>query len=373
MPTLDSPAQPLATRVSRTLAAPNQTWDHLSRRWSVRTVLAWCGWINLAAVALVLVLICYVSERWWASALLTYLPRSLWGGPSIVLLPAALWLAPRTAWLHLLSLVLVAGPIMGLSIPTESPPIVAAGRTPLRIVSGNIQEGAGDIHRLIDEVTRFRPDIVALQETARGTGPLHEAFADWRRVHLGEFFVASRFPLRVVDHCRPAAFDRWTAVLVEIETPDGPVRLCNTHLSTPRHGATGLTPWSLLTGDGVEEFAFHLRLRSDEAAETRAFLDRYHEHPRLAAGDFNTPTTSSLFAPHWGDWQSAFETAGWGYGYTAPCNTDRWWPRNRPWVRIDHILADERWAIHECRIGRRDGSDHRLVFAEVSLRAPRAE
>lgn len=326
------------------------------------------SWGNFAGVLLVMLLLCLVSERWWLSALLTYLPRQLYALPAAILLPGALIVCRRAWWQNVLSLLIVLGPVMGFSMPTSSPPATAAtGRTPLRIVSGNVQEGSGSLIRLMQEIERFEPNLVVLQETIRGCDELHETFSDWRRVHVGSYFVASKFPLRVVDHCRSRAFDRWTTVLVEVDLPGGPILLSDLHLSTPRHGATGLTPFSLLTGDGVDDFVWHQELRRQEATETREFLDRYRQRPLLVMGDFNTPSTSSLYREFWGDFQNAFEAAGYGYGYTAPCNTDTWWPRNTPWVRIDHILADSAWIVHSCHIGRTDGSDHRLMFAVLSL------
>jgi endonuclease/exonuclease/phosphatase family metal-dependent hydrolase len=326
------------------------------------------SWANLAAVGLVMLLLCFLSERWWLSALLTYLPRAPYAFPALLLLVASLVWRRGSAWVNGLSLLLVLGPIMGFTTPVASSPAPSPGRTTLRIVSANAQEGRGSLLRLLHEIEQFQPDIVALQETSRGCESLAEHFADWHVVHLRAYFVASKYPVRVVDHCKAEAFQRWSALLVEIDGPDGPFLLGDTHLMTPRHGATGMTVLSPITGTGVEEFEWHQWQRQLEAETTRDFIDRHHTRPLLMMGDFNAPTTSSLFATHWGDLQSAYESAGTGFGYTAPCNTDSVWPQNTPWVRIDHVLADDRWSIHDCRIGTLDGSDHRLIFAEVSLK-----
>ncbi len=325
-------------------------------------------WMNLAAVGIVFLLLCVVSERWWFSAVLTYLPRAPYAAPAIVLLIGTAIYNRALMWPNVLAVALVAGPVMGFNVPLGSAPAASPGSSPLRVVSANIQEGAGSPLRLIHELDRFEPDVVVLQESARGADPFVEHYSDWHTVHLGAFFVASKFPVRVVDHCRPKAFDRWSAVLVAIEHPAGEFLLSNTHLMTPRHGASGLAVHSLLSGAGVEEFESHQQLRYDEAATTREFLAQYHDRPMLVVGDFNAPTTSSLYQEIWSEWQDAFDAAGFGYGYTSPCNTKRLWPSNCPWMRIDHILADSRWAIHACAAGQTDASDHRLVFAEVSLR-----
>lgn len=345
------------------MLAPSQRRSPRAAAW-VRTL----AWLNLAAVTLAVVLICGVSERWWLSALLTYLPRLPYALPALLLLPATLVTCPSAAWTQLVALVLVLGPLMGPTLPSQAATAPDAGRHVLKVVSGNLQEGRGSLRKLIAEIEPFQPDVVVFQEAAHGCETLFQLFDGWEIAHLNSYYVASRYPLRVVDHCRVKAFDRWTAVAVEIDTPDGPVLVTNIHLMTPRHGASGISLLSPLTGAGVADFEWHQELRDEEAAETRAFIDRLPERPTLLLGDFNTPTTSSQFQRHWADLQSAFDVAGRGYGYTSPCNTSNRWPANTPWLRIDHVLADDRWAIHNCRTGATDGSDHRLVFTEVSLR-----
>jgi endonuclease/exonuclease/phosphatase family metal-dependent hydrolase len=333
-----------------------------ARRWIARL-----SWLNLAAVVLVLVLLCVVSERWWLSGVLTYLPRAPYAFPGILLTVGSLFACRNVLWVNLVSLVLVAGPIMGLSVPLGQTFDSSPARLTLRMASGNVQEGKPSLLRLVEEVRRYEPDLVCFQETARGCEALDEQFADWDRIHLGAFFVASKYPLRVIDHCKSSAFDRWTSVLVEVETPAGAILIANTHLMTPRHGATGLTAMSILNGTGVDEFEIHQQLRDLEVSQTREFLTDYADQPLIVAGDFNMPTTSSKFADGWGDFTSAFEAAGTGYGYTSPCNTNRLWPANTPWMRIDHILTNDAWRAEACHIGTRDGSDHRVIFAELSL------
>jgi endonuclease/exonuclease/phosphatase family metal-dependent hydrolase len=85
-------------------------------------------------------------------------------------------------------------------------------------------------------------------------------------------------------------------------------------------------------------------------------------------GDFNMPTVSHLYRSVWRDFTNAFEEAGWGFGYTAPCTTHARWFDDVPWVRIDHILADPTWTVRACEIGHGRGSDHRLIWASLARR-----
>lgn len=323
---------------------------------------------NAVLVAALLLLLCVVSEDWWFSAALSYLPRLPWLLPSLLLALPAFFVRGSLVLVNLLAALIVAGPIMGATAPLAAAPLPADAERVFTVVSCNVQNGAGDFERLLAEIEEYEPDVVALQETLWGVSSLEGRFPEWHTLHVGEFWVGSRYPLRLVDECVADSFDRRTAIVCEVDTPDGTVLFCNLHLNTARHGLTGLQWHSLLSGDGVDDFEWRQWQRRLEAEETREFLAAYPGRPLLIAGDFNTPTSSSLYTDVWSGYGDAFASAGWGYGYTAPCNTSRLWPENTPWLRIDHILCDDAWHIHECRIGRSNYSDHRLVAARLSLR-----
>jgi endonuclease/exonuclease/phosphatase (EEP) superfamily protein YafD len=107
----------------------------------------------------------------------------------------------------------------------------------------------------------------------------------------------------------------------------------------------------------------------------RAYVDRIDaigvDRPALPAtiaGDFNTPSVSELYRAAWPGFTNAFNETGFGFGYTAPCTNHRHWFDDVPWVRIDHILADDHWSVSACGVGRSKGSDHRLIWTILSLR-----
>lgn len=156
----------------------------------------------------------------------------------------------------------------------------------------------------------------------------------------------------------------------EVQAPQGPFLLHVAHLNSPRHAFSKLRLRSIFTGEGSAEVDRFLTERRQESRLARNHVrDGQTGLPQLVVGDFNMPVSSSVFRSHWSDLQSAFDTAGFGYGYTFPCDTKRSWPPGVPFVRIDHILADENWSIEHCRIGRRNGSDHRMIAATLSLRS----
>lgn len=325
--------------------------------------------VNVVVTVLALVLICGVSEDWWLSAALSYLPRAPYLAFSLAILPAVIWRNWIMAIVNLLCAATIAGPVMGLSAPLgEGAP--AATSDSMLVVSCNAQNGGSDLQQLFAELDALQPDVIAFQETTQGYDEIASHFDGWHIVDAGEFCAVARYPLRLIDQCDAESTQRKTAIACEIDVPGGACLLCDIHLSTARHGLTQLRWHSPLTGAGVDDLRWRQWERRLESEETLRFVAAHVGEPTIALGDFNTPTTSTLFADIWGggEWQSAFETAGWGYGFTSPCNTGRLWPSNTPWLRIDHILADANWQFHAAGIGRSAGSDHRLIWARMSRR-----
>ena len=183
---------------------------------------------------------------------------------------------------------------------------------------------------------------------------------------MDHFWIGSRFPIQLIGQCDCREFDRTTAVKVEIQDPNGSFLLANVHLMTARKSLEELTLGELSLDQGTEEFNRHVALRDEESLMTCAFLSEgAHALPTIIVGDFNMPTCSNLYRTHWGKLQNAFDVAGFGLGYTSPCKPLRFWFDGVPWIRIDHILASKHWRILHCLVGTENGSDHRLIAAEV--------
>lgn len=327
-------------------------------------------WANLGCLALIAWLIFSVSESWWVSDALLFLPRSPYALPAVILLGLSAMHARQFVWVNLLSIAIVVGPLMELQLPFSAAAAAPADQQ-LTIVSCNVQAFQPNFGKVLREIAQISPDVVAFQEAYGGSPLIETYFADWHIVHVGEFWVGSRYPLRHVSTCTAAAYDRETAISVEVEAPQGRFRLFNVHLMTPRRGLSELGPASALTGSAAEEIERHAVLREDEAFTTRTFVAAHKPLlPTMVVGDFNMPVSSSIFDDAWGDLQNAFSIAGTGYGYTSPCRSHRVWPDDCPWARIDHILAGPQWGIEDCQVGASNGSDHRLVAAVCHLEAP---
>ncbi len=152
--------------------------------------------------------------------------------------------------------------------------------------------------------------------------------------------------------------------------PQGRFLLHDLHLTTPRYGFRKLAWRTVLDGSGPRVVEWYTSRRLAEVLATRRYIDgidakgdSHGSLPAVVVGDFNTPNMSTLYRAAWPGFTNAFNEAGFGFGYTAPCTNHKFWFNDVPWVRIDHILADEHWSVSACGVGRGKGSDHRLIWA----------
>jgi len=343
-------------------------------RRATSTLLARLAWCNLAVVLLVWFGLAVVSERHWITGVLVYLPRSAWGLGAVVLLPLAAWRDRRSLPVNLAALLVVGWPVMGL-VGVErllSPRAAPAGAPGMRIVSCNVQSYRPNFAAVLAEIERFRPDLVALQEAFRDDHRLEELYPDWHVLRRGEYLVASRWGLRELELFRSPISDRDAALACDVEHPGGRFRLFVVHPISARHGLARLTSAAIYSDRQAERQARFSKARELEGLALRAFVERLRgDLPILVAGDFNMPSDSSLYETCFGDLQNAFDLAGIGYGYTAPCGGPGPWPEGLPWLRVDHVLAGPGFFVQGAWTGQTNGSDHRLVAAVVSMQAPR--
>ncbi|MBI1345260.1 hypothetical protein GC163_03135 [bacterium] len=338
--------------------------------WMARLVWALSG-LNLAAVCTVMVLIFVVSERWWFSAALTYLPRAPWALPAVLLSVAGIiWHRP-SLWANVVALGMVAGPLMEFRAPwladARTGPAVPITAPSLRFVTANVQGFQPNFAEVLSEISRQRPDIVVLQEARGEHELLAEFFHDWQHIQIDYYWIGSRFPLKLLHTCETTAFGRVAGLIVEVETPQGPIIVGDVHQMTARRGLKELAGSDLATGEAQQDLDEFQMLRMAESTELREQIrELAGDKPLIIGGDFNTPASSSMFQRDWGDLTCAFDVAGTGYGYTSPVKPQRLWISYVPWARIDHVLCSSHWLVRRCEVGTGRGSDHHIVAAELA-------
>jgi endonuclease/exonuclease/phosphatase (EEP) superfamily protein YafD len=329
--------------------------------------------VDLAVVILAVGILWIVSERTWWGTVFTFVPRHPFlVAPALLLVFSAL-ADRRSIVVNAAALALVAGPLMGGNFPLTFSRTPTGPASSLKIVSCNVEYFQPGVESVIREIKALAPDVVALQEAMDENPLLPRYFPGWHVVHEDQFWIGSRFPLHRIDSCNTRVFPHETAVSVRIDAPEGSFILHDVHLTTPRYGLVKITLRSVLDGSGPRELEEYTERRRAEALKMRAYVDAVdaaqaggRTEPVVIVGDFNTPSVSRLYRDAWTGFTNAFEAVGFGFGYTAPCTDHRYWFNDVPWVRIDHILADDHCRVSACGIGRSKGSDHRLVWALLS-------
>lgn len=317
----------------------------------------------------------WISETWWIGTIFTYAPRIVFLVPPVLFIVGSFLWHRKSIIVNLISIVICAGPLMHLVLPPMSVPELPEKDQRIRFVTCNVQGFEPNFSAVLQEIGTHDPNVVVFQE-ALGSHPLIEQWFDGWEIHSEDsFLIASKFPLKHVETMFSKVFaahhgtdKRHTALHVEIEGPTGPFHLVNIHLMTARHGLSTVTPGQVLRGGAKSEIAGFDVLRQKEANEALEFIQKIpSDEPLIIAGDFNTPSHSNHFSTRWNFLRNVFEEVGIGYGYTAPNTAHTTWPDYTPWLRIDHILVNDVWNIHRCKVGKSRGSDHLPIMAVLSL------
>lgn len=322
-------------------------------------------WSYPFAVLGVWLLMYFGGDRWWAATVLLYSPRWAWGLPLLLALPwVAFWRDRRTAlpvvaagglWLFLL---------MRLTISLPGGMNVRAGEHEVRVLTINLHRVSSSREAFAAMIRAERPHVVVVQDWGdEFRGDLFPP-GDWYTRRNGTQFLASRFPIREtenlnLDHLRgppgtPLDDRSGKAVRYRLDSPFGPLHVFHVHLASP-HGS-----FDRLLERGPEAGSFvqaNSEWRRKESARVRARADEVRGEAVLVVGDFNTPVESPIYRETWGPYDNAFSEAGNGFGMTYRVR--------RTQVRIDHVLAGPGWRVAGCRIGRKLGSPHRPVIAEL--------
>jgi endonuclease/exonuclease/phosphatase family metal-dependent hydrolase len=329
------------------------------------TLLAAVAGYGLVLIA-VFLLMWGVGDAWWPGFVLTISPRAIF---LIPLVPLGVWAwrarRARIGAVVLAEALFVAGPLMGFVVPWGRLTARAGGPT-VRIMTFNRGAGSGlpfDAADFLRYLERHRIDVVCFQEADRD--PTLERVLDERDWHRDRSrSIASRFPI-AEDYPRSedlneGAVKNYSALLhrVRLRGPGGREFVVGSlHMPTSRYA------FQRFQGGEAGALTSHLLWWNAELIRMFALLTDLGDLPILVGGDFNNGPDASRLADlrESGLFQSAFDSAGWGWGYTRPTEF--------AWARIDHILANSPWTVTSCWVGPAFGSDHKSMVAEVALPA----
>jgi endonuclease/exonuclease/phosphatase (EEP) superfamily protein YafD len=315
------------------------------------------------SLVVVIAMLRWVGESWWLTAGALYLPRILFAVPLPLLAIALHRLRmPRLLQLQAASVVLIVFPLMGFvpPWPTSSDPHAPT----MRVLSFNVNSGAGGLDAVVQEIESHSPDVVLLQETGdaeRVAGALRSRYST---VHFwDQFVVATRYPVTSTVTSDMLTYDgkphRARFLKDVVETPLGRVVVYDVHPTSPREGLRTMHGVrTMLRGTSAAVVGANVGLRTLQV-KAIAEAAAAETDPVVIGGDTNLPGLSAVLGQYLSGYDDGFTRASWGFGYTFP--TDKW----RPWMRIDRILASSALRFTRFEVGQSTVSDHRCVVADL--------
>ena len=179
--------------------------------------------------------------------------------------------------------------------------------------------------------------------------------------------IYSKYPIVKQQELRLS--DKCYALIADIEYQNDTFRLFNIHLesnhfarheydifNSPESGLTEETSDQVLSLIG--KLARYSRLRNLQVNRISELIKK-SPHPVLVCGDFNDTPLSYSYHKLAKNMKDAFVEQGKGYGNT--------YNGKLPAMRIDYILSDTLFQIHQFNIGKIDMSDHYPVIGRLSL------
>ena len=307
----------------------------------------------------------FADGPWWLE-LSRYLPYPLFVLPAIAAIGVSLWLGRWWVLAGLTNLALLLTIGMGLQWNAGE-----SGSQRIRVMSYNIKVFNAALQRdgvyaLGLEVARHDPDILVMQDAdgmlvGRADPALYQGsvFGMPHVFALGQYVVASRFPLR---QCGPGQIGfrdeshRYVRCVVDIRGQE--LNLVTAHFQSPRAGLNAARREGL---DGADDWQQNHQDRLTQARALARDLAGMRR-PLIVAGDLNAPESSpvirTLLASGLRD---AFSSAGRGYGYTYGHSLRRGYD----FLRIDHILVSPDLGVMHSFAGQSNASEHRAVIADL--------
>jgi vancomycin resistance protein VanJ len=182
-------------------------------------------------------------------------------------------------------------------------------------------------------------------------------FPGWHRQSAGDTCILSRFPI-LSSSVHPLRLGRRT-LDVRLQTPQGPLRVLSTHISTAFKGQAAYRGLAGQLREIIPNAQKAAQARLDQIAPLDQALDSDSETPLVLCGDFNTPPRGLFYRHlHW-RLDDAFAYSGNGLGLTFPTRF--------PLLRIDYVWTRGVRAT-SVYVAPQGESDHRMVVADIQMK-----
>jgi endonuclease/exonuclease/phosphatase family metal-dependent hydrolase len=265
-----------------------------------------------------------------------------------------------------------------------------AGR--LRIVDWNIRSFEGlsqqndkkriDRMSIVEAILSQNPDVICLQEFNHSRVqdnlalfhrrfPYHYFSQDFEKNSIGYkagSVIFSKYP--IVDSAKfkyPGSLGE-SLIYADIETPEDTIRVFTTHLQSFKFSQQDYEGMEKIKNNEekaldasrglFQKMKIAFTRRGDQARIVRNALDS-SIHPSVICGDFNDVPNGFTYYHIRKNWQDAFLKTSLGIGRTYIALA--------PTLRIDYILPDNQFSIHQFDMVDEGLSDHLMLVADLSL------
>jgi endonuclease/exonuclease/phosphatase (EEP) superfamily protein YafD len=226
-----------------------------------------------------------------------------------------------------------------LPLPRPAPPPKSLR---FRLVTASLRTANTDMLSAARNLASERPDIIVIQEASDSPALLAELGRvtghRWYAAGNGLQLTASRWPVTKTGEAH-------NLTQSDVSTPAGPVRVWNVRASK--------------TFADPDENAVYFTELADQIRDSG--------NRGIAAGDFNATPWNEGYQAIAGLLRNAHARAGWGPGFTFPSRARRM-GMLFPYVRIDHVFADERFVPLRAFVGQASpGADHHPVVVDYAF------
>ena len=273
-------------------------------------------------------------------------------------------------WSVLLQICLIAIGLYWFAAPGMYRPVEPPRGDTFSVVTFNVQGGNHELGPATDWLLRESPDLIVLQETAKGydqrLAPLYDVYAHEDHIE-GSARVFSRFAILERESLKIEDEPGREALRLLLDHDGRQLAVYALHFTLPLKPRAEFDPDADIGPEAL--------LRYDERrrnAQIRRFLDiaGAESHPFIVAGDFNMSDASLIYADVAAQMGDAWRAAGVGAGRTWPVAEAIGLPRViHPLLRIDYIWHSEALRPASAAVGESIGSDHLPVTVVFEWRA----